>query len=233
LKRDSKPVSQSDEVVFFGRVVASVSHELSNVISTIHQVCGLLEDLIAGSERGQPVSAERLKMIYGRLSRQTSRGIEVIQNLNRFAHNVDERPVQFEVNRVIGNLMVMARRFAELKDVQLEVAFSPEEIPVVGDPFCLQQVVFLVLDRALETAARDDILKIIVDREASGPAVRILPPKPTGLVGNDSEMESLRALAGKIRGTISFRMEEGGSELILLEVPRSQAANLSDSSDRL
>jgi C4-dicarboxylate-specific signal transduction histidine kinase len=221
LEHDSRHVSQVDELTFFGRVAASVSHELSNIVSTIHQVSGLLEDLIASAERGQPTSTERLKMIHGRLSRQTARGIEVIQNLNRFAHNVDERPVLFDVNSVIGNLIAVMRRFADLKDVDLEVSYSSEEIHVFNDPFCLQQVVFLAVDQALGAAGRGDVLRIVVQREVSGPAVKIVAPRPSGLGDKDSPPEPLQVLAERLRSKIIVR-PEGDSECILLEISGAQ-----------
>lgn len=228
MKHDSEEFSQVDESAFFGRVAASMSHELSNVISTIHQVCGLLEDLVAASESGQPVSIERLKGIHGRLSRQTSRGIEIIQNLNRFAHSVDERSVQFEVNSVIENLISVARRFADLKDVHLQVSYSPDQILVFNDPFRLQQLVFLALDRALEVANRDDVMRITVQREASGPVVKIVAPRPAALREKTSQPDFLQALAEKLRSTISFR-QEGSSESILLKISGAQPLGSSDS----
>ena len=216
MKGDSEEFSQG-ELVFFGKVAASVSHELSNVISTIHQVCGLLEDLIAAFERGEPVSIERLKKIHGRLYRQTARGIDVIQNLNRFSHTVDERPVQFEVNKVIGNLISVTRRFADMKDVHLQVDYSAEELLIVNDPFRLQQVVFLALSRALEATTRNDELRITVQKNTEGPSVKILAPRPAEVEEKDSQKELLQDLARQLNSTICFRRDDD-FEIILLQI---------------
>lgn len=230
MKHDSNRSCQVDDLIFFGRVTASVSHELSNVISTIHQVCGLLEDVIAGAQRGEPVSIEKLERIHGRLSRQTLRGIEVIQNLNRFSHIVDERPAEFEVNSVVSNLISVAQRFADLKDVQLQVDYSPDPLLVVNDPFLLQQLIFLVLDRALEAATRNDVLKIAVKREREGSLLCIVSPRPLQVGEKDLGADSLSVLAEKLRGTIIFR-REGNGESILLKISDVQPPGTVDTAD--
>ena len=48
---------------FFGRISASISHELKNVLAIINENAGLLEDLTSMADRGKPIDSARLKAI--------------------------------------------------------------------------------------------------------------------------------------------------------------------------
>jgi C4-dicarboxylate-specific signal transduction histidine kinase len=218
MEENTPQFRQDDELAFFGSVTASVSHELSNVVCIVHQVTGLLTDLIAGSAEGHPVNVERLKVIRDRLSRQLKRGEEIVDHLNRFAHHVDERRAQLEVNGLIRNLVALAKRFAEMKGASLEAVCSEAEIYLVSDPFGFQHMVFTALERAFDAAGRGDALQVTVQPEKSGAAVTISGPRSVQLATEDLRLAQVKALTAKLGGEIQLR-EEQDLELLRLEIP--------------
>ena len=46
---------------FFGRVTAGVSHEITNIFTIIGEFAGLLNDLVALTEKGRPLAPETVK----------------------------------------------------------------------------------------------------------------------------------------------------------------------------
>ena len=75
---------------FFGKMSASISHEMKNVMAIINENAGLLEDLTVMAEKGMPIDPERLKTQASRIMKQIRRGDDIIKGMNRFAHSVDE-----------------------------------------------------------------------------------------------------------------------------------------------
>ena len=63
---------------FFGKVSASISHELKNVLAIINENAGLLEDLTLAAQRGKAIDPERLNRTAGNFLKQIHR-----------AHNID------------------------------------------------------------------------------------------------------------------------------------------------
>ncbi|MGA6927645.1 MAG: hypothetical protein WBY88_18290, partial [Desulfosarcina sp.] len=57
-------------VRFFGEMSASISHEIKNVLAIIHENAGLLQDLLMMSEKGLPLSSERLSRLAQSILRQ-------------------------------------------------------------------------------------------------------------------------------------------------------------------
>ena len=46
---------------FFGRIAASVAHEIKNVLAIVNENAGLLEDFTVMADRGKPIDPARLK----------------------------------------------------------------------------------------------------------------------------------------------------------------------------
>ena len=75
---------------FFGKMTASISHEIKNVMAIINESAGLLEDYGMMADKGIPIDPEKLKVVSGRVSKQIHRAEGIIRNMNSLAHSVDE-----------------------------------------------------------------------------------------------------------------------------------------------
>jgi signal transduction histidine kinase len=156
----STPELSGDQIAFFGKITASVTHELNNVISIIEQTAGLLDDMVAGEERGVPISLDRLAGVSASIQKQTQRGLGIIGRLNRFAHTTDHPYAVFDGNEVVSNLVELSRRLAGLKKMELE--FRPaESVPrISGNPFDFQRAVFSAIQTALACGRADQTVTI-------------------------------------------------------------------------
>lgn len=190
------------EVAFFGKITASVTHELNNVISIIDQNAGLLDDLIAGEEQGIPLSMDRLIGVTAAIQKQTERGLGIIERLNRFAHTTDHLETRFDLAEVLGNLVDLGRRLASLK--KAELVFKPPAVVVTvsGNPFALQQVVFEALVAMLAIGESGGMIAVTGTDEAGSVLVKI----ESG-IGEGAEIEqalgSAKQLAAKLDGSVA------------------------------
>jgi C4-dicarboxylate-specific signal transduction histidine kinase len=69
---------QRSNLNFFGKITASVTHELNNVFSIINEYNGLLEDQIFIAESELTPNIEKLSRIQDRLAKQIARGETII-----------------------------------------------------------------------------------------------------------------------------------------------------------
>ncbi len=169
----------SNELEFFGRITASVSHEMNNVISIIDQVSGLLEDHLAAAESGMEIKPEQLARVHGKIQAQTARGVEIIRRLNKFAHSVDDPVCDFDLNVVLENLAGICDRFATLNRVVLLREWSPQEIPMTNSPFLVQQAVYYLLRYTFEITDNQAEITISTAIEDAKPCIEIAYPKST------------------------------------------------------
>jgi signal transduction histidine kinase len=78
----------SDEVEvagiqFFGKMSASISHEIKNVLAVINENAGLLEDICFMADRGKPGDIVRLKKIAGDVKDQVRRADRIVTAMSR------------------------------------------------------------------------------------------------------------------------------------------------------
>ena len=140
------------QLEFFGKITASVTHELNNVLSIINEYAGLLEDQVYMAESGMSINPAKLQSIHGKLIKQVGRGEKIIKNLNKFAHTTDEDIAEFDLNEIIHNLVMLCQRFSSLKRIELKHELSEESINVVSSPFEILRIIFnlifIILDKS-------------------------------------------------------------------------------------
>lgn len=78
-----------DSLSFFGKVSASISHELKNVMAIISETAGLLGDLSEMAATGKPIAPDMLRSCTDSIVEEIQRGFSTIRQMNRFAHSVD------------------------------------------------------------------------------------------------------------------------------------------------
>jgi C4-dicarboxylate-specific signal transduction histidine kinase len=157
---------------FFGKMSASISHELKNVMAIINENAGLLEDLTVMAEKGMPIDPERLKTQASRIMKQIRRGDEIIKGMNRFAHSVDEPLRHADLNDTLALVCALSGRFASMRGVTLELEPPLTQISVVTNPFILQNLIWLCLDFAMSSTGAGK--KVVLKAEKVETGAKIL-----------------------------------------------------------
>jgi len=208
---DSGAELSRNEIAFFGKITASVTHELNNVISIIEQTAGLLEDMIAGEERGVPISIDRLAGVSAAIQRQTQRGLGIIGRLNRFAHATDRPETVFDADEVVGNLVELSRRLASLRKIGLEFRPTATAPKMSGNPFVFQRAVFGAVQTVLACGLADHTVTIENRAESHGFKVSV-EGATSGELG-EGPLADLEAVAEEAGGSLT--VESGGGQMRL------------------
>jgi C4-dicarboxylate-specific signal transduction histidine kinase len=148
---------------FFGRMSASISHELKNALAIIKENSGLLGDYIHLTGKGVPLDPERLDKIARRIENQTRRADGIIKNLNQFAHSVDTPAKSVDLNQILDLLAALHRRPAAMQQVELEPRPADSAVVVHTRPFLLLNLLGLVLIHAFKTVPSGAALTIDID----------------------------------------------------------------------
>ncbi|MBN1847056.1 MAG: HAMP domain-containing histidine kinase [Deltaproteobacteria bacterium] len=206
-------------IQFFGKMVASLSHEIKNVFAIIHENAGLLEDLIVLSEKGMPLDPERLKGLSKRMRDQIIRGNKIVQNMNRFAHSADEPIENIDLNQTLQLLRHLFERPVAMKGIVLETKDSENEVTIRTNPFVLENMLWLCVNAAMDSMTVSK--KMVLAGEEAGDSARI---RVSGL---DAMPETLEAnikrgtgemLLKELNGTLTVDSKTGA---LILNLPKS------------
>jgi C4-dicarboxylate-specific signal transduction histidine kinase len=203
-----------EELAFCGLIGADVSHEVRNVFAVIGEYAGLLDDLLELAAAGQPADYAKLRDLCAKVVRQVRKGTETMERFSRFAHAADAPTASFDVTALVGNMAALVQRRVAQAGGQLEVELPGKAIPARGNPFSLQQAMFLSLDIILQSMKKEEPVRMKL--ASLGPAVllRFSAVAANG-VRPGSNMQRLTAILGRWKGTSEIKSANGVLTLTL------------------
>jgi len=191
---------------FFGKISASISHELKNVIAIVNENAGLLEDLTAMAERGRPVDPARLKKMSAALKNQVGRADEILHNMNRFAHTIDATVAEIDLNQTVELFMALADRFIVMGGFKVDLQLPDRPLKIPTAPYFLINLLWLCLDFAMSASGDEKRVELVV--EETGTSVRIRFRRLAGLTAelwetfpSEREKKLLEMLAADLTAT--------------------------------
>jgi len=156
---------------FYGKISASISHEMKNILAVINENAGLLEDLILMSKKGVSLNTERIESLAESMKKQVRRGDLIAQNLNRFAHSVDEFIKTVDLSEILDLVVSITRRFADMKGVTLNLRSAPGKIDISTYPFLLEHLLWCCLEMGITRAGEEKTININSDKMENGAQV--------------------------------------------------------------
>ena len=162
-------ISDKDDLAFFGKVNASISHELKNILAIISEAAGLLQDLTEMAGKGQDVELEMLKGCSQDIVEEIQRGFATIKQMNVFAHSVDDPVKRVNLVDVVGLMIALAKFLSYASKIQFDPVPETEAM-VLTSPFRLQNLIYRALIFAFESAGPDGQVQVAVRPQAEGGA---------------------------------------------------------------
>jgi signal transduction histidine kinase len=212
-----RPLRRED-LAFFGRIGADVSHELRNVLSIVGEHAGLLDDLLAMATRRKPLDTERVKKIAASIARQVQKGTGILDRFNTFAHAADEPSVSFDLTTLTGNMASLAQRRVTLAGGRLDTNLPREALPIRGNPFNVQHALFTALTLILESAETGTTISINLVAHASRAEITV-----TGETGDardelSGRLDPLTTLVNDLGGSVDAS-SANGTATVTMTIP--------------
>lgn len=159
-------------IQFFGKMSASISHDLKNVLAVINENAGLLEDFCLMAEKGRSLEPARLKRLAEDVKHQIRRGDRIITSLNTFAHSADRESAAIDLRELLGLLVELSLRYASMRGVHLEIDPPADSIMVTTAPFILLNLLWFCLDFAMTAAGPGKTVALAAEKTDDGARLR-------------------------------------------------------------
>jgi C4-dicarboxylate-specific signal transduction histidine kinase len=158
---------------FFGKMTASISHEIKNVLAIINENAGLLGDFALMAERGAAVDPQRLHAMSQTVMKQVRRADAIAKNMNRLAHSVDESTQAIDLNDTLETLMALSQRFASMRDVGVRLKRIEGPLKLKTSAFFLLNLLWCCLDFAMDAANKDKMIELVAQKTGVEIQVRL------------------------------------------------------------
>ncbi len=203
-----------ENLAFFGKIGADVSHEMRNVLSIVGENAGLLDDQLALAGSAKALDYEKLKKLSQRITRQVTRGTKTMERFSRFAHAADEEAASSDLTAITETVAALAQPHVVLAGCKLEADLPNKAIHVKANPFSLQHAVFSAIELILESLENGQVVTIkLAGRGAA--AVMSVSGSAAGAGELSGRISRLSAVINELEGSVETSWEDGVLSLIL------------------
>jgi len=199
---------------FFGKMSATISHEINNALAIINENAGLLQDFTLMADKGMPIDPERLHTLGGKIIQQVRRAEMIVRNMSRFAHSVDESVKNVDIGDIVALVVALSSRVASMRDVSVEPKPAESPVTITTNPFFLENLIWLCLDFAMDAAGEGHTIHIITEKMENGAQVRFMQVKNLAKAPLDRfPAEREKALLDALNADLTAELEAG--ELVI------------------
>lgn len=157
--KNGKELFCYESLAFFGRVNASISHELKNIMAIISETAGLLNDIAEMVADGNAIDSDLLQTSASSIIEEIQRGFNTIRQMNRFAHSVDT-PVESVQLKELLDLVINIAGYLAYSGTTRLCGFENEKETVVTSPLILAAVIYHALTFSYKNSGPDAEIEI-------------------------------------------------------------------------
>jgi len=199
---------------FFGKMSASISHEIKNVLAIINENTGLIEDYTIMTEKGAPFDPGKFRSLAERVGVQIRRADGIVKNMNTFAHSIDESAKSIDLSDFLEFAQTFFARFAVMRGIALESKPSESSLMITTSPFFLLNLIWFCLDLAMDAAGPEKAVGLSARKRDIGVQIGFTGLKALGEVyTGEFPGKKEKALLELLKAEIEIEQERG--EIVL------------------
>lgn len=205
------------EINILAKISAGMTHEMKNVLATIKESSGLIQDLFTAYNHTLGPHQDKLQRAMSSVKAQVERGARIMTLFNRFAHSMDHNRAEVELEEFGRLVVVLMERFARLKNVGLEARPPAGPLTLNTNPWRLILLLCTCLDHLLELAPPGGQVELGLEQREEKAAIELIinpePQKGPLMPSSDLEpaLSELKAQLGPL--------EQSGQKGLLLLIP--------------
>jgi C4-dicarboxylate-specific signal transduction histidine kinase len=140
---------EQQEIALIGKVSASMTHEMKNVLAIIKESNGLMKDILALCGKASFPHQEKFSNATAKIDKHLGRGVEMMTRFNKFAHSMDEPRGWVEINELMDQVAFLMQRFARQRQVELLAQSIDKSPSVYTNPIRLLLALLACVDQCL------------------------------------------------------------------------------------
>ncbi len=161
---DALNYMNTEGLKFFGKVNASISHELKNILAIISETAGFLNDLTELAKQGKGLKLSLLENCSTSIAEEIQRGFTTIRQMNRFSHSVDLPIMEVDLVETLELMTGLTGFLSFASNVRIEN--KNKEIKRISTcPFLLQHLIYQILCFTYESAGPNGEIRLHLSTE--------------------------------------------------------------------
>ncbi|MEE4358412.1 MAG: hypothetical protein V2I97_18215 [Desulfococcaceae bacterium] len=157
---------------FFGKISASLSHELKNALAVINENAGLLTDLVHMSEKGHPLDPGRIKGVGSKVMEKVKHADSIIKNMNAFAHSVDIPVSETDIGETLTLLLALTRRITSNRGIRVYLDSPASPLCVHTSAYGLLHLCWDCIESFMDWVGEEKEIGLVPEKTEQGCRIR-------------------------------------------------------------
>jgi len=164
-------IQNDQDLAFFGKINADISHELKNILAIISETAGLLNDLTVLVEKGKKIDIDMFRTCSQDIEEEIQRGFATVRQMNTFSHSVDTSVKSVNLLDVLKLMINIAGFLSYASKIRVNPT-QDAKLMILTCPFKLQQLIYEAIVFAFKATGPGGEIQISVYPDKNG-GVRI------------------------------------------------------------
>ncbi len=130
------------DTLFIGKITATATHEIKNVLAIIRESGGLMQDFLNMVPDGVFQHKDRFLKILSNIEEQVVRGDDISTQLNRFGHAPDTDVSSENTGEMIDQMIELTKRIAKARQMTFRNASGKNHVLLRCDPLKVRKLIF-------------------------------------------------------------------------------------------
>jgi C4-dicarboxylate-specific signal transduction histidine kinase len=153
-------VSGPSPEALWGRIAAGLSHEMNNVLATIRESSGLMQDLLRVAAPEAVPHRDKFDRALMSVQKAVGRGVDLTRHLSRWAHTTDSQRSEIDPDETANLAVFLLNRQARMRRVELSAAEGRRLPRLKADPAGLVMALAGLIEHALAAAPEGSALTL-------------------------------------------------------------------------
>jgi two-component system NtrC family sensor kinase len=159
-------LSQAEKMSSIGLLAAGVAHEVNTPLAVISSYAQMLAKQVSGDEKKSS--------LLEKITRQTFRASEIVNNLLNFSRTSGTEFAQIDINKIIVDTLALLEHQFKTGRVKVQDDLAANLPPIHGNPGKLQQVFLNLFLNAKDAMHEGGVLKVSTSNNATGVHVSVV-----------------------------------------------------------
>jgi len=213
-------IQHDQNLAFFGKINASISHELKNILAIISETAGLLNDLTVLVENGKTIDIDMFRTCSQDIEEEIQRGFATVRQMNTFAHSVDTSVKRVKLLDTLELMITLAGFLSYASKIRVNPP-QDAELMILTSTFQFQHLIYEALVFAFKTTEPEAEIRISIYREKDGD-VRITFSDLGKLYDENFSVEKIFALASSIDAEIFITDDFKSFDILIPEAVKTE-----------
>lgn len=204
-------------LIYFGKMMAAISHEIKNSLAIINENAGLMEDLSLMAKGGNLLDPERIGAISGRVIKQIERADTIVKKMNRLSHSVDDPVKELNISEILEFTVELGKKSTSSLGVEIKVVPPASPAIINANQFMVMNLFWEVIGYVCTRLNGAQTMTITIVKKTGGVELVFTSVSDSG----DGAIDLDKVSFGDLAATLHASLNLADNNALVLKIPHS------------